>query len=121
MTNLKSYFLSNDCERGLTTLMDKFHEAYLRAEGPRQSLFDPVERYEFVECNRLGLFHILERIVTSKRTSQSQRTEKQIIRQRRRVVSLLHQVLFFRNEVRFFITSNLYPESFASMPRFQAM
>ena len=84
-------------------------------------LFDPVKMYEFVECNTPGLFHILERIVTSKRTSQSQRTEKQSIRQRRRDVSLLHQLLFFRNEVRFFIKSNLYPESFAGIPHFQAV
>jgi len=101
--------------------MDKFHEAYLRAEEPRQSLFDPVKMYEFVECNTPGLFQILERIVTSKRTSRSQKTEKQSIRQRKRVASLLHQLLFFRNEVRFFIKSHSNPESFVVMPQFQAV
>ncbi len=83
--------------KDLLELVDDFHGAYLLIDDrERKKLYKSEVMIEFSEKVAPGLFIQIQSLLVSKRCRSS---EHQRSRTSQRTVSILHQIVFFRNEV----------------------
>ena len=98
-------FLNYVKETDVALLMESFHSAYLKMDEKERKLlnYDPAEMRMLSDKNSPGLFQKIEQMLS---TNRSRGNERRQLKTSPRAVSVLHQFLFLRNEVKFLVLFN---------------